>query len=211
MNGTLYGTTFAGGSTKCNGGCGIVFMITPSGKEAVVYRFRGGDDGANPSASILAVKGVLYGTTEYGGGEVDGGTVFEISAIGVEKVLHRFGYDGDERYSNDGLNPVASLIAVKGKLYGTTLNGGTSGSGTVFRINTRGKEKVLHSFGLSGDGANPVANLTDVTGTLYGTTQLGGAGYGTVFSVSTTGTEKVVHEFGDGSSGSGSGASPMPV
>ena len=41
---------------------------------------------------------------------------------------------------------------------------GSSGSGTVFRINTRGKEKVLHSFGLSGDGANPVANLTDADG-----------------------------------------------
>ena len=80
VNGTLYGTTFAGGSTKCIGGCGIVFMITPSGKETVVYRFRGGDDGANPSASLLAVKGILYGTTEYGGGEVNGGTVFEISA-----------------------------------------------------------------------------------------------------------------------------------
>ena len=208
VNGTLYGTTFAGGSTKCIGGCGIVFTITPSGKEKVLYRFRGGNDGANPSASLLAVKGLLYGTTEYGGGQVDGGTVFEVSTTGIEKVLHRFGYDGDERYSNDGLNPVASLIAVKGELYGTTLNGGTSGSGTVFRINTRGKEQVLHSFGLSGDGANPVANLTDVTDTLYGTTQLGGTGYGTVFSVSTTGIEKVVHEFGDGPYGSGSGAYP---
>ena len=31
-------------------------------------------------------------------------------------------------------NPVASLINVKGKLYGTTDNGGDGNSGTVFRI-----------------------------------------------------------------------------
>ncbi len=207
VNGTLYGTTFAGGSTRCVGGCGNVFTITPSGKEKVLYRFRGGDDGANPSASLVAVKGLLYGTTEYGGGQVDGGTVFEISTTGVEMVLHRFGYDGDEQYPNDGANPVASLIDVKGKLYGTTYNGGFSGSGTVFRISTRGKEKVLHSFGLDDDGANPVANLTDAEDTLYGTTQLGGEGYGTVFSVSTTGTEKPIHEFNYGPSG-GSAAYP---
>ncbi len=42
VNGTLYGTTFAGGSTKCIGGYGIVFTITPTGKEKVLYRFRGG-------------------------------------------------------------------------------------------------------------------------------------------------------------------------
>ncbi len=201
VNGTLYGTTFAGGSTVCVGGCGTVFTITLSGKEKVLYRFKGRSDGANPSASLLAVRGLLYGTTEYGGGKVDGGTVFEISTTGVEKVLHPFGYDGDKRYHKDGANPVASLIDVKGELYGTTVDGGSSGSGTVFRISTSGKEKVLHSFGLDGDGANPVASLINVKGSFYGTTRLGGGGYGTVFSVSATGTEKVIHEFSYGPNG----------
>ena len=201
VNGTLYGTTYAGGSTACIGGCGVVFKITPSGKEKVLYRFDGGNDGANPSASLLAVKGLLYGTTEYGG-EADAGTVFEITTTGVEKVLHRFGYDGNERYYDDGSNPVASLIDVKGTLYGTTANGGSNGSGTVFRISTRGKEKVLYSFAISGDGANPVASLLDVKGALYGTTEHGGdGGYGTVFSVSTTGIEKQLHAFSYGPNG----------
>src|ERR1700722_15539906 len=48
VNGTLYGTTFAGGRMGCVGGCGTVFKIKSSGKETVVYRFRGGPDGANP-------------------------------------------------------------------------------------------------------------------------------------------------------------------
>ncbi len=49
---------------SCVDGCGTVFKIKSSGKEPVLYRFTGGPDGANPSASLLAVKGVLYGTTE---------------------------------------------------------------------------------------------------------------------------------------------------
>ena len=203
VNGTLYGTTFYGGRMGCIDGCGTVFKIKPSGKETVVYRFTGGPDGANPSASLLAVKGVLYGTTEYGGGAANYGTVFEVSTSGAEKVLHGFqGWYSQYRY--DGANPVASLINVNGKLYGTTSSGGNARFyGTVFRVTTSGREKVLYnfqSFGV-GDGANPVATLVNVGGTLYGTTEDGGQyvynqlSSGTVFSVSTTGVEKVLYAF----------------
>ncbi len=195
VNGTLYGTTFAGGRTGCGGSCGTLFKIKSSGKETVLYRFTGGMDGANPSASLLAVEGVLYGTTEYGGGEVNGGTVFKISTTGLETVLHGFG-----PIPEDGVNPVASLIDVKGKLYGTTYSGGPGGDGTVFRINKSGKEKVLCSFGLYYAG-NVAASLLDVKGTLYGTTELGGQfssfGYGTVFSVTRTGAEHGLYNFDD--------------
>jgi uncharacterized repeat protein (TIGR03803 family) len=171
LNGTLYGTTVAGGSyLECFGGCGTVFTITLSGKEKVLHNFASGSDGANPGASLLAEKGVLYGTTEYGGGEDNFGTVFKISTTGIEKVLHSFGYDDHGFYYYDGANPVASLIDVKGKLYGTTSSGGSNGQGTVFKISTSGKEKVLHSFELYLDAAVPVANLVNVNGTLYGTT-----------------------------------------
>jgi len=204
VNGTLYGTTFAGGSIACAGGCGIVFTITSSGKDTVLYRFGGGNDGANPGASLLAVKGVLYGTTEYGGGE-DFGTVFKISMTGVEKVLHDFG-----SYPGDGVKPVASLIDVKGTLYGTTFEGGDDSvcglnCGTVYSISEAGKENVLHSFEAYADGIAPLANLIDVKGTLYGTTEAGvgtpgsNTGFGTVFSISTTGTEMVLYSFGSGS------------
>ena len=88
-----------------------MFMITPSGKEKVLYRFRSGNDGVNPSASVLAVKGVLYGTTEYGGipsyGSRNAGTVFRVSTTGIENVLYRFYgyYCHDKSYDNDGANP----------------------------------------------------------------------------------------------------------
>ncbi|MFY9719876.1 MAG: choice-of-anchor tandem repeat GloVer-containing protein, partial [Candidatus Cybelea sp.] len=208
VNGTLYGTTFGGGSFTC-GGCGTVFKIKPSGKETVLYRFVGGNDGANPSASLLAVKGVLYATTEYGGsGGTGEGTAFKIGMDGTEKVLHNFGPEPD------GANPVASLIDVKGRLYGTTSNGGSNEYyGTVFSISTTGREKVLYSFGLYGDGANPMGNLLDVNGTLYGTTDWGGQkfssylGAGTVFGVSMTGSEKTLYAF-LGEQYNGNGAAP---
>jgi uncharacterized repeat protein (TIGR03803 family) len=213
VNGTLYGTTYAGGSTKCIGGCGVVFKVTPSGKETTLYRFEGGNDGANPSASLLAVEGVLYGTTEYGGipsyGGCDAGTVFSVSTLGVEKVVYRFyGYYCHDTVYNDGANPLASLIDVNGNLYGTTSSGGSGEFyGTAFKVSTSGTEQVLYSFGYA-SGASPVASLAEVAGTLYGTTEQGGAYTdssgnccGVAFSLSTTGTEKVLDDFVPGPNG----------
>jgi uncharacterized repeat protein (TIGR03803 family) len=62
----LYGTTWGGGATNC--GCGTVFAVTPSGSETVLHRFEGGKDGAFPSAGLINVGGILYGTTYAGGG-----------------------------------------------------------------------------------------------------------------------------------------------
>src|SRR5579871_1622679 len=73
MGGTLYGTTLFGGVAKnCNpspdGGCGTIFKVDPSGQGYdVLYRFKGGTDGAIPQANLIDVGGVLYGTTTNGG------------------------------------------------------------------------------------------------------------------------------------------------
>ncbi|MGB6413178.1 MAG: choice-of-anchor tandem repeat GloVer-containing protein [Candidatus Cybelea sp.] len=204
VNSALYGTTYGGGAY----GDGTVFSVSTTGTEKVLYSFLGGNgsanDGANPSASLLAVKGALYGTTEYGGiasyGGCNAGTIFRISTLGVEKVVYRF-YGFNCHGYFDGANPVASLVVVKGRLYGTTLNGGINEHGTVFRVSTSGSEKVLHSFELYEDGANPVASLIDVKGTLYGTTEEGigvggsSSGFGTVFAVNTAGAENVRYNF----------------
>jgi uncharacterized repeat protein (TIGR03803 family) len=207
VSGTLYGTTRFGGTTGCYAsGCGTVFSITPSGKAKVLHRFRSGGDGSFPAASLIEIKGTLYGTTGYGGQyngsyycSYDGcGTVFSISPSGKERVLHSFGN------GTDGAIPVASLVEVKGTLYGTTDGGGTYGGGTVFTITPSGKEKVLHSFGNGTDGLEPDASLIDVKGTLYGTTSAGGAyscgnssySCGTVFSITPSGKERVIHSFG---------------
>src|SRR5579862_5833582 len=165
VGGTLYGTTAYGGSkTPCNahaGLCGTVFSITlPSGTEKVLHSFGYGADGADPVASLIEVKGRLYGTTMRGGAYNEG-TVFSITTSDTEKVLHSF-------HATDGAYPVGSLISVKGNFYGTTMGGGANGQGTVFTIERDGTESVLHSFGSGRDGFRPESALIEVGGSLYG-------------------------------------------
>jgi uncharacterized repeat protein (TIGR03803 family) len=193
VNGTLYGTTTAGGSGEgslCGpGGCGTVFRVTTKGEENVVYSFSDAN-GVGPTASLIDVKGTLYGTTLYGGAGY-AGTVFSLTPSGKESVLHSFGGRGD------GASPYANLIEYKGKLYGTTSEGGAHNDGTVFSITPSGQEEVLYSFkGASyGDGRSPRAGLTVVGGDLYGTTFYDGSGAGTVFKLTLSGKERVIYRF----------------
>jgi uncharacterized repeat protein (TIGR03803 family) len=200
-NGTLYGTTYAGGMHDD----GTVFAFKPngsgSGSHTVLFSFKGGSDGALPLAGVLDVKGTLYGTTTDGGGPGGEGVVFKLSSSGSERVLHRFGVPGD------GANPYAPLIDLAGTLIGTSAGGGTQSDGTVFTISRSGKEAILHSFNLSkGEGSTPVAPLLDVDGTLYGTTAYGGTncgsvGCGTVFKMSASGSQTVLYSFKGGTAG----------
>jgi uncharacterized repeat protein (TIGR03803 family) len=176
----LYGTTFRGGTANN----GTVFSITKAGVEKVIYSFHGGDDAALPEAGLIEVAGILYGTTAFGGGTGcpdlgnSCGTIFSVTTNGVEAVLHRFGH------KNDGAQPIASLISVGSKLYGTTFYGGAMGSGVVFSMTTVGAEKVIYSFGEGTDGGDPAAALLSVGAALYGTTPYGGThGFGTVFTL----------------------------
>jgi uncharacterized repeat protein (TIGR03803 family) len=197
VNGTLYGTTYGGGAKRR----GTVFAITMSGKETVLYSFKGRPDGAQPLAPLIDVNGTLWGTTT-GGGAKGNGTVFAITMSGKETVLYSF-----KGGSADGQNPYGGLVNVKGKLYGTTDGGGAHcinyvACGTVFSITTSGNETVLYSFkGGKADGQNPKAGLVYREGKLYGTTSGGGynasePGNGIAFAVTPSGAETVLHRFG---------------
>jgi uncharacterized repeat protein (TIGR03803 family) len=98
----------------------------------------------------------------------------------------------------DGSGPLAALIHEAGYFYGTTWMGGSSGHGTVFKVDqATGVEAVIYSFKGGTDGISPSSGLLSVRGTLFGTTSLGGAsGNGTVFKVNPkTGAETVVYSF----------------
>ena len=58
--------------------CGTIFSIARSGRERVVYRFKGDPDGANPEAALTPAGGFLYGTTDWGGEADYYGTIFRI-------------------------------------------------------------------------------------------------------------------------------------
>jgi uncharacterized repeat protein (TIGR03803 family) len=172
----IWGTTQMGGSANN----GTIFWVNPAtGKTHDIYSFQGGTDGQYPSAGLLELGGMLYGTT-LSGGPADAGTVFKINpATGAETVIYSF------QYGSDGANPASSLIAVHGFLYGTTTGGGTSGFGTLYSINLQtGAETILHNFTGGQDGAIPNAGLIYAGGNLYGTTESGGAiGLGTVYKI----------------------------
>src|SRR5581483_907601 len=127
LNGTLYGTTFYGGTHAV----GIVYSISTDGVETVLHSFGAGSDGIFPYARLIHVQNTLYGTTR-DGGTSDKGTVYSISTDGVETVLHSFGG------GPDGAKPFGSLTDVDGTLYGTTSEGGTSDKGTVYSITLDG-------------------------------------------------------------------------
>ena len=193
INGTLYGTTSAGGGDGCesSGGCGTVFSITPSGVETVLHAFRGSPaDGAKSTAGLVDVHGTLYGTTP-GGGAKNSGTVFAITTSGAESMLHSFGGKGD------GDTPQAELLLVKNLLYGTTPGGG-AGYGTVFTITLKVRRPCSTRSRVLLMAGYPVARFLNVNGRLYSTTEDGGRyfrGKGTVFTITPSGTESVLYSF----------------
>ena len=81
--------------------------------------------------------------------------------------------------SPDGSSPWAAPIHdTHGNFYGTTWSGGKFGFGTVFEVDSTGKETILHDFAGGSDGAFPWSGLImDAAGNLYGTTNTGGGAY----------------------------------
>ena len=180
FNGKLYGTTQLGGESNH----GIVFSVSASGMERVLYSFKGfSDDGAYPVAGLTAVNGALYGTTQ-AGGSTNCGTIFSITTSGKKAALYRFGT------GSDGCSPQSNLAVVNNTLYGLAYYGGTTGYGTVFGVTTSGKETLSYSF--RGNVAeHPGGSLVAVNGSLYGTarSQPIRRGWGSIFKITTSGHE----------------------
>jgi len=168
----LFGVTFSG----------TIFDMTLGGQFTPVFVFDY-FDGSQPEDGIIEDnKGSFYGTTSIGGGYGEG-TVFEMNQGGSVTTIYNF---CALPKCADGSAPFAGLIqATDGNFYGTTVVGGASQNGTVFRITPSGVLTTLHSFNGS-DGQNPDGSLFQATdGKLYGTTPtMENAGCcGTVFSL----------------------------
>ena len=141
--GALYGTTFGGGNSCLGiGSCGTVFKLALPAKgqtvwtETVLYSFKGGSDGAQPRASLIADnQGALYGTTVGGGVGNDNaagclgsfnnislgcGTVFKLAppakgqTVWTETILHNFlGSDGAQPWSGLIFNDQKNVLMVQ--------------------------------------------------------------------------------------------------
>ncbi|HLY07022.1 MAG TPA: choice-of-anchor tandem repeat GloVer-containing protein [Rhizomicrobium sp.] len=201
--------------------CALLFLFAcgsypaEAATERVVYSFCSqnfcADGTGGGLAGLIAAGGKLYGTTPFGGThrkcyDEGCGTVFALDPqTGAFTTLYSFCRLRD---CADGSYPESTLLLFKGRLYGTTSEGGSTncyyGCGIVFSIDpTTGIETVVYSFRGGSDGEYGSA-LIHVSGTLYGTTALGGgtgcggAGCGTVFALSPdTGSEGILHAFQD--------------
>ncbi|MGA2906035.1 MAG: choice-of-anchor tandem repeat GloVer-containing protein [Candidatus Korobacteraceae bacterium] len=201
-DGSLYGTTLAGGSTQgryCeDGGCGVVFRLRPSPtpppavftpwQETVLIAFDATDGNEPVYPQLLFDQtGNLYGTTQFGGGNI-GGNVFELTPSGgswTETVL----YDGFGNGAT-GDQPLSGVVMDStGNLYGTTSVGGAGGDGVVYELSPTQYgyvQTILHSFSNGDDGGLPYGGLVmDQGGNLYGGTVSGGsAGCGVIYELS---------------------------
>ena len=185
-NGTLYGSTLAGG----NGGFGTIFALVPPATgqtawtEYQLYTFLG-SDGAQPYDGLtMGSDGSLYGVTRAGlDGSYNYPSVFQLTPTGTLITLasntQGIVYNGD-----------LLLDSTTGDLYGTTQNGGpptengnpTIGNGNVFKLTFNGDRWLyedLYDFTGGADGATPKGGLVGGPGDFFGTTQGGGNGTGT--------------------------------
>jgi uncharacterized repeat protein (TIGR03803 family) len=206
-DGNLYGDTLYGPAAGiCNSeGCGTVFNITTSGELTTLLDFGFGN-GFSYAPLILGTDGNFYGTTYANGSTGVGccGTLFKITPSGTLTTLYSFCI---QTGCPDGEYPYAGLIqATDGNFYGTTVSGGASNNGTVFKITPAGTLTTLYSFCTQSgcpDGSTPYGGLVQGTdGNFYGTTDYGGKeSSGTVFKITPAGTLTTLYTFclqGDG-------------
>ncbi len=210
---TLYGMANRGGSS----GAGTIFALNTDGTGFTnLHSFSAGPgsfphntntDGAYPNACLLVSGKSLYGTASYGGC-AGNGTVFRIGVDGTGfTTLHNFTaayIDASYYYTNsDGADPRATLILAGNFLYGTTYEGGNSGFGSIFKLNTNGTGFTrIYSFTVpyktNRDGAAPSGGLRLSGNALYGTAFYGGGADndGVVFKINTDGTGfATLHDF----------------
>jgi uncharacterized repeat protein (TIGR03803 family) len=191
--GNLYGATGDGGG-RAN--AGVVYKLSPEGRETVIYSFAGGPtDGEGPADGVvLDAAGNIYGAT-FAGGAGNYGTVYKLTPSGQEPILHSF------TGGADGAIPTGIALDSAGNLYGTTAEGGTGSrtdaqEGVVFEIDAAGNFSVLYSFTGLSDGGQPEGGVAlDRAGNLYGTTLYGGVGGGVIFKIETAGAYSVLHTF----------------
>jgi uncharacterized repeat protein (TIGR03803 family) len=134
-------------------------------------------------------------------------------AANTTQVIYSFAGGNDGEYTDTEL-----VMDSAGNLYGTSVQGGAFGGGTVFQLAPSGSgwtHTVLYNFTGGADGGEPYKGVTlDSHGNLYGTAVTGGSGSceggcGVVYQLTNSGgvwAESVIHAFTGGNDGSGPGS-----
>ena len=161
-DGYFYGATFSGGTN----GDGTAFRISSAGSFTTLWQF-GGANGRDPDAEpVQGSDGYFYGTTVQGGATncIGGcGTIFRISPAGTLTTQYKFGVR-----ATDGQFPETPLVqGADGCFYGTTINGGIYGNGTVFKLVVPLNPPANQISAIQLSGTNVVFTIPSVAGETY--------------------------------------------
>jgi uncharacterized repeat protein (TIGR03803 family) len=124
--------------------------------------------------------------------------VYKIASDGTFSTLYSFTGGADGGFLYGGL-----ALDKNGNLYGSTVDGGANGFGTVFELASNGSLTTLYSFTGGADGASPEGDMLRVGKNLYSVASAGGdpgCQCGVAYEITSKGKEKVLHTFlgGDG-------------
>ena len=187
-DGKLYGTTYS----SARSGWGTFFSITTAGVLTTLHPFIAGEGPASTSPVLAADGGFYLGTSH---------ALLHIATNGQVQTASKLGY-------LDGARPYPGLLLGRdGAFYGTTLEGGPLGGGTIFRLTARGQLTTLHGFAANVSetsqlAVEPSALVQAADGALYGTTRGGPDGVGTLFKITEAGAFTTLHTFATASEGS---------
>jgi len=193
QDGNFYGTTNFNQSN--------IYMMTPSGVETLLWE---SGQGAGDQCEWGA-DGIFYGGLTLG----SDGTFYGVCAMwGNDSAGYYISYNGGSSvnvfspFSTSNTSPNPLILAPDGNLYGTTVNGGTYGTGSVIKLTPSGELTTLYSFKEgTASGYNPEGPLAlGRNGDLYGTTPVGGlvdtdGAAGVFFQITTKGKFKVLYTF----------------
>jgi len=182
QSGNLYGVTPWGETHE-----GTIFRLVPSQggwTYGRLWEFElrppgdpGDYYGAEPIGGLVMDEaGNFYGTTSWDYTRDGGcGSVFKLSPSRELTYFRFFPYTGTE-----GCDPETALTYSGGRLWGTTVGGGSSGQGTVFSMDTTGDNFQSQSF--TGNNGNQPLSALSLWG--YGTTYSGGEnGKGNIYKL----------------------------
>jgi uncharacterized repeat protein (TIGR03803 family) len=211
-DGNLYGTTRFGGPNTClfTHGCGVAWMLDGSGNLTVIYQFTAAEGHA--ASLTQGLDGYLYGcavwpATSLPPGPLPSGILYRMAPWGGDfQVLYTFSQTNANGQNMDGADCYEPLVETSpGVFYGAAANGGSNGTGVVFRysLDYPGVVEVVHDFsalnssGQNWDGAYPDGPLAlGAQGTLYSNADYGGAnGNGVIYSLGEDDRFEVLHTF----------------
>lgn len=146
----------------------IVFGTVLSGWATtfkVLHQFAGNQDGEVPSWGVTEDSSRNLFGTAYGGGQFQGGVVFELSpnqdGTWSETVVYNFDFN-----SNVGSMPATGVVLDHdGNLYGSTVSGGPNDSGTAFELSPIGGGWTIEVLYEKNGAARMIL---DSIGNLYG-------------------------------------------